>query len=107
MAENKIYLGNAFSLQMLDTSVQHLVEVIPVTSAEVAKSHFVSVIGHADTANVVSAILGKEVQCHRASIHLEDGDTLYVAQVVGGRLPEGATTLPAGFEIVWLKVTIK
>lgn len=33
-------------------------------------------------------------------------DTLYVGQVVGGRLPEGATTLPDGFEIKFIRVEI-
>lgn len=104
---NEIFLGNAFSLQMLDTSVQHNITVSPVPIEEVKAADFQSVIGHQDTATVVSHLLGKEAPCHRASIHLDAGDILYVAQVVGGRLPEGATTLPEGFSLTWLKVTIK
>ena len=100
------YLENAFSLQMLDYSIQHNVAVSPVTIKEVSESDFVSVIGHQDTAAVVSTLLGKVVPCHRASIHLDAGDTLFVAQVVGERLPEGATTLPEGFSLTWLKVTV-
>lgn len=104
---NETFLGNAFSLQMLDTTIQHQVTVTPVPIEEVKMTDFVSVIGHADTAAVVSNLLGKEVPCHRASIHLDAGDILYVAQVTGGRLPEGATTLPEGFSLSWLKVTVK
>lgn len=104
---NKTFLGNAFSLQMLDTTIQHLVTVTPVPIEEVKVADFMSVIGHQDTATVVSSLLGKEVSCHRASIHLDAGDILYVAQVTGGRLPEGATTLPEGFSLSWLKVTVK
>lgn len=108
MAElSKIYLGNAFSLQMLDGNVQQNITVCPVPIEEVKMTDFESVIGHADTAAVVSTLLGKEVPCNRASIHLEAGDILYVAQVVGGRLPEGSTTLPEGFSLAWLKVTVK
>ena len=102
----KIYLGNAFSLQMLDTSVSNIVNIVPVTIDEIAGSDFVSVIGHADTANVVSSILNRDVPANRISVRLEKGDILYVAQVTGGRLPEGATTLPEGFSLAFLKVTI-
>lgn len=103
----KVFLGNAFSLQMLDTSVSNIVNIVPVTIGEIAGSDFVSVIGHADTANVVSNILKRDVPANRTSVRLEKGDVLYVAQVTGGRLPEGATTLPEGFSLAFLKVTIQ
>lgn len=103
----KVFLGNAFSLQMLDTSVSNIVNIVPVTIGEIAGSDFVSVIGHADTANVVSNILKRDVPANRISVRLEKGDILYVAQVTGGRLPEGATTLPEGFSLAFLKVTIQ
>ncbi len=98
------YLGNAFALQMLSAfpADVHIEEVdateIPVDA--------VSVIGHADTAAVVSSLLGREVAANRAAISLETGDELYVAQLFGGRLPEGSTTLPDGFSIKFLKVTL-
>ena len=100
------YLGNAFSLQMLDTTVLTDIRITPVDPITVANSNFVSVIGHPDTASVVSNILGKDVACNRVSVSLSKGDILYVAQVVGGRLPAGATTLPDGFSLAFLKVTI-
>lgn len=59
----------------------------------------ISAIGHADTARVVSNILNRDVQANRISLTLSEGDTLYVAQLTGGRLPEGATTLPEGFTL--------
>lgn len=93
-----VFLGNAFSLQMLTTFPAK------VTVTEVAKedvpSDAVSVVGHADTANVLG------VAFNRVSVKLDKGDTLYVAQVVGGRLPEGATTLPEGFTMKFLKVVL-
>ncbi len=101
-----IYLGNAFSLQMLDTTVSTDIRVTPVDASVVASLDFISAIGHPDTAIVVSNILGKDVVCNRTSVALTKGDTLYVAQIVGGRLPVGATTLPYGFKLVFLKVTI-
>ena len=61
----------------------------------------VSIVGHPDTA----AVLG--VKFNRVSVKLNKGDVLYVAQIVGGRLPEGCTTLPEGFTFKFLKVTIE
>lgn len=103
----KIFLGNAFSLQMLDVTVANTVNIVPASVGEIAGSDFMSVIGHADTAAVVSNILKRDVPANRASVRLEKGDILYVAQVTGGRLPEGATTLPEGFSLAFLKVTIE
>ena len=102
---NKIYLGNAFSLQMVSGDVT--VNIKTVDAAEVANTEFTYCIGHADTATVVSNLLGgKEVKCNRVNVTLEPGDILYVAQVMGGRLPEGATTLPEGITIVFKRVEI-
>jgi hypothetical protein len=39
-------------------------------------------------------------------VTLAKGDMVLVGQVTGGRLPEGATTLPAGVTIQWLLVTL-
>lgn len=106
MENKKYFVGNAFSLQMLDATVSSTVAVTPVTAAEVAASDFMSVIGHPDTARVMSGMLGKEVEFNRANLRLAKGDILYVAQVVGGRLPEGATELPEGVTLQFLKVEI-
>ena len=46
----RTFLGNAFSLQMLDLSKATTVEVVPVTMEEVAAAEFESVVGHPDTA---------------------------------------------------------
>ena len=94
------FLSNAFSLQMLDLEHPVTVEVAPV-SMEEALTDTVSVVGHADTA----AVLG--VPFNRSSVRLDAGDVLYVAQLVGGRLPEGATTLPDGFSFKFVKVEVK
>lgn len=103
------YLSNAFSLQMLDMDVAHTVQAAPVTAAETAEAlrgGFTSAIGHADTARVVSGLLGLDVPASRANIHLTAADILYVAQVTGGRLPEGATTLPPGMTLAFVRVTV-
>lgn len=102
--KGKVYLGNAFSLQMVaDNAIICKVEVSP----EQVPVNAESIIGHKDTAAVVSTILGREVPCNRESVMLTDNDVLYVAQVVGGRLPEGATTIPSGMKIKFYRITVR
>lgn len=101
ICHHKAYLGNAFSLQMLPSDGNVSVET--VTEADIP-SDVVSCIGHADTANVLSDILGMEIPVNRTSVTLNEGDVLYVAQITGGRLPEGSTTLPEGFDFKFMKV---
>lgn len=100
-----LYLGNAFSLQMLDTTVASTVAITPVEASDIP-ADCTSCIGHPDTATVVSDILGRDIPCNRISVSLAKGDVLYVAQVIGGRLPAGATKLPDGFSMTFLKVSI-
>ena len=59
-----------------------------------------SAIGHQDTANVLG------VPMNRVNVHLSEGDVAYVAQLQGGRLPEGSTTLPDGFSFKFIKVSV-
>lgn len=99
------FLANAFSGQMIQEDA--LIRKQRVTLEEVSQAEWESCIGHSDTANVVGNILGREVPCKRVSISLSKGDALYVAQVMGGRLPEGCTQLPNGMEIVFDKYTIE
>lgn len=104
-----IYLANSFSLQMLNMEKVNTVVTTPLTLEEVKKllsNNFVSAVGHADTASVLSASLGINIPMNRINISLIPGDVLIVAQLIGGRLPEGSTTLPDGFEFKFLKVVL-
>lgn len=118
---NPIYVCNAFSLQMLDLSSINNIKTFPVDvvlkgdhadvtldtdNGDVPVSatttlQIVSAIGHADTA----AVLG--LPMNRVNIHLNSGDSILVAQLIGGRLPEGSTTLPEGFSFKWTLLTVK
>jgi hypothetical protein len=93
------YIGNAFSLAMVRD--EDLNKVFMVPCMEPDSRECVSVVGHADTA----AMLG--VAFNRVSLQLEPGDELYVAQYQGGRLPEGATTLPEGSSFRWILVSVR
>lgn len=89
------YLLNAFSLQMIDTPC-----TVSFEEVETVPSDLTSAVGHQDTANVLG------VPMNRINVHLGKGDTAYVAQLQGGRLPEGSTTLPEGFNFKYIKVTV-
>lgn len=98
------YLANAFSLQMLK-SLNADIRVEEISASEVPAAVY-SAVGHPDTANVLTDILGFEVPSNRVSVSLDESDELFVAQIVGGRLPEGATKLPENFSMKFLKVTV-
>lgn len=120
----KIFLLNAFSLQMLegDATVRfrevaeetvfltgHWEERpfndeggIPTDNGteKFWESDLVSAVGHQDTANVLG------VEMNRTNVTLKKGDVAFVAQLQGGRLPEGSTTLPEGFSFKFIKVEV-
>lgn len=106
----KTILCNAFSLQMLDLDYASKISVKPMSQTETTvrlEKGFESAIGHESTADVLSHKLKLEVKTNRANIKL-DGDTeLIVAQFVGGRLPEGATTLPDNMQIKFVLVRLE
>lgn len=106
----KTVLANAFSLQMLNLDQVSTVNVSPLTVDQVKdllSDGFVSAVGHADTATVLSDLLSLDVPVNRVSVSLSPDTTLVVAQLVGGRLPEGATKLPDGFHFKFVKVTLQ
>ena len=99
----KKYLVNAFSIQMLQKGgLVRFDEIAP----EDIPADVISAIGHADTAAVLSNMLGFPVPVNRAFVTLDEETEIYVAQLVGGRLPEGATTLPEGFSFKFYRVTL-
>lgn len=89
------YLLNAFSLQMITGD-----SLVRFTQVPNLPDGLTSAIGHADTAHV----LGYEP--NRVNVSLAPGDTAYVAQLMGGRLPEGAMTLPEGFRFTFWRVEV-
>ena len=96
-----IFLANSFSLQMLTTfpSDYRCME-INKEKFDYYKQHAVSYVGHRDLANLL------HVDYNRESLKLREGDVLLVAQIIGGRLPEGATTLPHNVSIKYLCVQV-
>jgi len=104
-----VILSNAFSLQMLDLEEMQDVRIKPISlnvTKIIMSNGFVSAIGHQDTANVISNMLGVQVDNNRINVSLNYDTILIVAQIVGGRLPEGSTELPDGFNIKFVKVEL-
>ena len=92
-----MFLLNAFSLQML----QDFPATVRFEEVEKLPEGLESAVGHQDTANVLG------VPCNRINVTLKKGDVAFVAQLQGGRLPEGSTTLPEGFSFKFLKVIVE
>lgn len=89
-------------MQML-AEIPARILVLEATQEQVKEFKMVaqSLIGHQDTANVLGVIY------NRKSVSLQRGDQLLVAQLQGGRLPEGCTTLPEGYSFKYLLVVIE
>lgn len=104
-----LYIANAFSLQMLENDA--VIKVWSISQEEASRIvrfyKWQSCVGHADTAMVFGNQLGIEIPLNRINLKVKSEDNLLVGQLVGGRLPEGATTLPDGFSIKWMMVAIE
>ena len=106
------YLGNALSLGMLDCLAEYPVNLVvkQITleqAKEWVKGHAPeSIVGHADTALLLTSLLEQTVEMRRVSTSLSLGDELLVAQYNGPRLPEGATSLPEGASLRWIHVIV-
>ena len=94
---------NSLSIQMVATGSEFSWHGRKVSVEEASKlvqeEGIESYIGHEDTARVLSGLLQVECPFRRAFGTISSGEKVLVAQLSGGRLPEGVTTLPTGFEI--------
>ena len=102
-------LAGADTLKFIRLSAAQAAEIIE------GSLEWVSAVGHADTAALFSAQLGREIGFNRISIPSDffgdvNGRVPYNNQILAGvysgpRLPEGSTTLPEGASIQWVLVT--
>ena len=91
------YISNAFSLQMVAPENLNRVRFEAVECCE-RLEEYRSIVGHADIAHVLG------VEMNRVSVMLDPADEMLVAQLTGGRLPEGSKTLPEGFRLQFVRV---
>lgn len=88
-----LFIANAFSLAMLSDNrrVHNLtVSTVPIERVRELLKHakYVSCVGHAATAKVMSQLTGAEILANRLDISLAPGDSIVVFQLLE-RLPEG------------------
>lgn len=95
-----LYISNAFSTKMLDAPQTVKFEMVDVNEFNEIKKTAISAVGHQDTANVLG------VEMNRISLKLQKNDVLYIAELQGGRLPKGVTTLPEDFTFKYIKCEI-
>jgi hypothetical protein len=102
------YIGNAFSLSMLsgDGMIRCQKATVEQVKLWLSRVPYVSYMGHADVARVVSNQLGVDVSVNRINVVLKAGDNVVVTQYVGPRLPEGTTRLPDGARIDYYLVAV-
>ena len=101
------YLGNAFSLNMVEVGAKGVQADIQPMRPEDVPVDARSIIGHEDMAAIVAGILKREVVVDRETVLLHVGDVLYVAQYRGPRLPTGTTQLPAEASLEFYCVTLR
>ena len=83
------------------------ISVRKVNPSLIEANQYCWAMGHADTSAVVAHQLGiPDPGPNRVNIILNEGDEPVVAQLMGGRLPEGASSLPEGFTLEFLSVKI-
>ena len=108
----RLVVANSFSLSMVEGE-KAILKVRKLTLEEAKKIvsvanrtdvEIVSIIGHQDTADIVSDILGVNLPFNRVSFSLPVEDILLVGQYIGPRLPEGATSLPEEASIKFILV---
>jgi hypothetical protein len=104
-----ITIANAFSLNMLPSGSNFTVtfRVLNLEGAQAELTeNYESYIGHKETADIVSGLLGVPIAFNRGMVKLGENDKLLVVQYNGPRLPEGATTLPPGASFSYWLVRI-
>jgi hypothetical protein len=95
------YINNAFSPSMVDLAKFTIsFEEISREQFEAEKKGAISVVGHQNTAEALG------VAFNRTTLKLKGGDVLLVAQLLGGRLPEGTTPIKEFMKFKFLKVVI-
>ena len=100
---NAFVITNAFSINMLNGSTNLKFIQLDETEAQWIVQNFQhsSAVGHADTAAVLSTVLGVDVPMNRTTLQMQRSVGLLVGQYKGPRLPEGATALPESASIEW------
>lgn len=100
------YISSTFSFKMFLPYMQKGKIDFEVIEPEQIPTNVRSLIHYKPVAQILTFILGRQINCSEESVQFEDGDVLYIAKISGGNLPQGIKVLPEGYEITFLKMTI-
>ena len=100
-----------FSINMLDqfpcdVRFQEIDKDYAINLIQQNNNEIDSYIGHEDTAKVLSNEFNINIPVKRHPLTLKSNEYILVAQLTGGRLPEGATKLPDSFQFRYFLVSI-
>lgn len=104
-----LYVANAFSLGMFE-SLPGAIFPKELDTSEAAQllnnnnNKFHSVVGHADTAAIMSELTGISIPYNREALKLNLEDKVLVFQCLE-RLPEGTVVLPEKIQTKWLLIS--
>jgi ferredoxin-fold anticodon binding domain-containing protein len=116
------YVANAISLGMLDSidremaygsydpmSIKLEISRLSAQGARdwVRREDWISIVGHDDTAALLSELLGVPIIKNMVSTSIKVGDCILVCQYNGERLAEGAKTLPPNATIRYFLVSVR
>lgn len=104
-----VILGSTFSLQMIprENCSINVEWITPEEANRWLDQGYLNTVGHANTATILSNMLGRHIEMNRIRNSMTYGDVLIVGQLIGQRLPEGCTELPDGVEFTFVKVTLQ
>ena len=100
---------NAISYNMMLPHLSHWNLRNEVISAEKVKDElgeeFINACGH--SCELINSLTGLSLEKNRITNKVDIGDVLIIAQYNGPRLEEGATSLPEGATLVFVKSTVE
>jgi hypothetical protein len=103
----KLYIANAFSLNMLPDNAVNNLAIVNISKSDVDSlirvpgQQIINAIGHPTTDVIIRNMLTGLPIGERLNVKINSGDSLIVAQYSGPRLPEGAVALPEGAGFKW------
>lgn len=121
---NRIFLSSTFTLNMLEdlnckleSEICTWEEIKDIVNdlnnhgdgktAIIDDTQFINGFGHESTADLVRNLQGIDIITNRISLSVPKESLIYVIQYIGERLPEGATELPEGAELVPIRVYVR
>lgn len=96
--KKKIKVLNGFPMGAMPEEAEIISYEVKLEKAKklVVSNWYESYVGHADTASILTQMLGVPIEFNRCSAVFEIGDIILTCAYTGPRLPEGATSLPEG-----------